>query len=91
MCLRIFYKEKKLDNETMNLTDDQLDTLLQILKLCKNYNAFVFDDLIIEGNKVEILKKYVTSNPNKKLRTWLMDTQKTVTTNSSEKTRQTNE
>ncbi len=47
---------------------------LKLVNLCSDYSCFEFQDLLIDGNKVDIVKHYVKENPSMKFRTWLIDT-----------------
>lgn len=65
-----------LNTETMKdfNTEDYLK-ISELVQLCKEELVFTFDGLTILGNRVDIVKKFVSKNPGKKFRTWLEDTQ----------------
>lgn len=53
--------------------DLEYEILKELLGLCENYSVFVFDDLLIRGNNVEITKRFIKEKPNKEFRVWLID------------------
>ena len=50
-----------------------LEKLLELVGMCKEYNAFEFEGLVVRGLPVEIAKEYLRIKPSKKFRTWLID------------------
>jgi len=62
---------------TYEFTDEEYSKIMKLIKLCKVAYFFQYDDLIIEGLKVEIVKRYIKLNPSKKFRIWLIDNYKT--------------
>lgn len=54
--------------------DDDTKRIFDLLNLCKEVECFKFDDLLIFGNRVSIVKQYMKENPSKPFRTWLIDT-----------------
>jgi hypothetical protein len=55
------------------LTPEESKEVCSILDLCEDQFFFKFDDLIIKGLPVDIIKDYVAEKPTKKFRTWLID------------------
>lgn len=47
--------------------------LIQILKCCKDFDCFVFEGLLIRGDKVFITKKYIAENLSKSFYVWLIE------------------
>lgn len=47
---------------------EKIDKTIELLKISKDFPAFIFDDLIIKGCKVSIIKKYIKENPSSKFR-----------------------
>ena len=56
------------------MNDKELEKTLELLGLCKDHHAFRFDDLIVTGEKVAIVKEYVKLRPSMKFRIWLIST-----------------
>ena len=52
----------------------------RLINLCKDYQTFVFLNLIIKGNRIAVVKRYEKENPSKKFRTWLIDSNLVVGT-----------
>lgn len=55
------------------LTDAELERSLSLLDSCAESHTFKFTNLLCNGIVVNVVKEYVTSNPSKKFRTWLID------------------
>jgi len=56
-----------------NFTQSEVNKMLKLVKLCEKQAFFTFDDLLIKGERVAVIKNYVSQNPSKKFRTWLID------------------
>lgn len=54
-------------------TDTQYDEIRKLHLLTKEFPCFEFDGMLIKGNVIEVIKKYLKENPSKKFRTWLLD------------------
>lgn len=54
-------------------TDEQYNQLTQLISLCTDADIFVYDGMLVRGNKVTVTKEYVKLNPSKKFRIWLID------------------
>ncbi len=57
-----------------NIPKVSIKKVLKLVQLCSTHHCFEFQDLLIDGYKVDIVKRYVFENPNMKFRTWLVDT-----------------
>lgn len=51
-----------------------LSKVIKLVKLCFDYSCFEFEGLLIDGDKVNIVKHYVNENPSVPFRTWLINT-----------------
>lgn len=54
-------------------TEQEYDKIMELLRLCKDYHMFQFDDLVIRGLRVKIIKQFIKEKPSMKFRTWLID------------------
>ena len=43
------------------------------LTLCTTLESFIYDGMVIKGNKENVIDRFINENPSKKLRTWLID------------------
>jgi len=59
-------------------THDQYQKIVDLSNVCEERQFFEVDGLIVEGNTVAIIKEYVLSNPSKKFREWLHDSEYAV-------------
>jgi len=47
--------------------------IVELVNKCKDHYTFEFEGLLIDGEKVDIIKRYLKINPSKSFRTWLID------------------
>jgi len=60
------------------LTIEQLEALQRISLCCSSFIGFEFDGLIVKGFKSDVIRSYILENPDKKFRTWLIDSGQVV-------------
>jgi len=53
-------------------TETEYEILYKLTSLCKEYHVFQFDDLVIKGMKVDVIKRFLKERPSMKFRTWLI-------------------
>ena len=53
-----------------NLTEFQYGEILRLLKSTEDADCFRFEDMLIAGEKVTIIKRYVRENPSDKFIVW---------------------
>lgn len=55
------------------MLDHEYSKVLELLNNCKDFPCFVFEGMLIKGHKVDLVKRYVTLNPDESFYVWLHD------------------
>jgi len=58
---------------TRNFNSKDYELISKLVCLCEPSNTFIFDGLTVKGDVVHVVKEYVSENPSKKFRIWLID------------------
>lgn len=57
---------------------DDSKKYMELLKICKHKNTFIFDNLLIAGNRGYVICKFLNEKPSDKFRTWLFNTNRVI-------------